>query len=86
MGKVNENIIRNICEACRLVLLREDNLRFEEGLDPLTSLQREIMRQKYRDKAVEFLKPTSWEEVYDTFDRVYKENEESHKNDGQIFA
>lgn len=82
----DERTILNICEACRLAILSEEVRRYEEELKPLTNLQKEIIYQRYRDKATDLFSKMPWEEMYALFDALYLANEESHKDDWAVYA
>ena len=81
-----ERYVMRICEACRLTIMTEEINRFEDDQTELTPLQKEIIYQRYRDKAAELLKHIEWETVYELFDRLYKDNEEYHQYDSMAYA
>lgn len=82
----DERLVKRICEAGRMALLAEEVRRYEADLEPLTDLQKEIIYQRYRDKATDLFPHIKWEEMYDLYDRLYKEVEEEHMYDSILYA
>ncbi len=82
----DELLIKRICEAGRMALLAEEVRRYEADLEPLTDLQKEIIYQRYRDKAADLFPHIYWNDMYDLYDRLYKEVEEEHMYDSILYA
>lgn len=82
----DELLILHLCEAGRLAILTEEVNHYEAEMPPLTSLQKEIIRQRYRDRAVDIFKEVDFERIHEIFDRLYRENEEAHKDDGLAYC
>lgn len=81
-----EQRIMRVCEACRLAIAQEEFLRYENEEPQLTNLQRQIIYDRYHDLVVLKYPSSKWEEVSALFDRLFKEVEEYHANDGLIYA
>lgn len=82
----DELLIKRICEAGRMALLAEEVRRYEADLEPLTDLQKEIIYQRYRDKATDLFPHIHWNDMYNLYDRLYKEVEEEHMYDSILYA
>ena len=83
---LDELLIRRICEACWYAILSEEVRHYEEELPPLTEFQKELIYQRYRDKATDLFPHIEWERMYDIYDGMYKEVEEEHQFDATMYA
>lgn len=83
-----EQKIYRLCEKCYKVILKAEVALLEAtyGERSLSPLQREKIYQTYRDLAVSQSPGAFWLDVYEAFDRIYKEVEASHKNDANAVA
>ena len=82
----DELLIKKICEACWYAILAEEVRHYEEELPRLTDLQKEIIYQRYRDKATDLFPRIHWETMYDIYDRLYKQVEEERQFDTTMYA